>query len=232
MAAERPDFKSPYYPYRKDIAANTMRGMEFIPYKLLLYLLDLPDEYGYEPPDDNEYPRCRLNKYIWYDQAEPLSETLPTPTQKKSLLFDPRHPDINSDEGKAAHPNGYRLYWQRMVGQSQLDAQIVLKCYINRIFETRKFETTIGVTFEIWVNVNLETNTKTSAYQRSIDIEQCLREALDGVNIAGVGTISFARADHVYNGSEELWDENTSLGRTVNCSLLWEENGDAAVPDY
>lgn len=223
--ANRPPLTSKTYPYFKVIqGANTMRGAELIPYKLLLYLLDQPDSLGYVPPDDNDYPRCRLAKYLWYDTPNPLAEARPTAAQMRSVLFDPDNPDINTDELKAAHPKGYRLYWQRMVGQSQLDAQTLLKCYIGRIFEAKKFETTIGITWEIWVNVNLATNTRTTAYDRSFDIEQCLHEALDGVNIGGVGTISFARPDHVYNGSEALWDENTALGRIINCSVYWSES--------
>lgn len=226
------DFNSPYYPYQKVIQSNTLNGAEKIPYKILTYLLDLPDAAGYQPVDDNERPRVRLLKYLYHDQPNPLSMPLPTPEQKLSLLFDPEHPDINTDEEKRKHPKGYRLYWQRMVGQSQLDAQTVLKCYIGRVFEAKKFETTIGVTFEIWCNVNLETNTKTLAYQRSFDIEQCLHEALDGVNMAGIGTISFARQDHVYNGSEALWDEVTALGRNVHCSISWAEGGGGTVSPY
>ena len=226
MANNLVSFDSPYYPYQKVITgANTLKNSELIPHKMLMYLLDLPDAAGYQPVDDNERARVRLAKYLWYDGPDPLSQPLPTPTQKLSMLWDPNRPDINTDEDKVKHPQGYRLYWQRMTGMSQLDAQIVMKCFIGRVFETRKFETTIGITFEIYVNVNLETNTRTSAYQRSYDIEQCLHEALDGVNMAGIGTVSFARQDHVYNGSEPLWDENTSLGRTVNCSILWAEGG-------
>lgn len=231
MATSRPPLNSPTYPYYRVIkGANRLRGMELIPYKLLMYLLDLPDAFGYTPIDDNEkYPRCRLNKYIWYDGPNPLDNPLPTPQEKLSLLFDPEQPDINTDTQKAAHPQGYRYFWQRLIGQSQLEAGVILKCYLGRISEPRKFETNIGVIFEVWVNVNLETNTKTSAYQRSVDIEQCLHEALDGVNIAGVGTVSFARNDSIYNGSEPIWDEMTNIGRYINCSVAWAEGGGNAV---
>lgn len=233
MANDIVDPRSPWYPYKKVITgANTMRGAELIPYKLLMYLLDLPDAYGYMPPDDNDYPRCRLAKYLWYDEQDPLSKPLPTPEQKRSLLFDPYVPDINTAEDKERHPKGYRLFMQRIIGQSQLDAQTLLKCYIGRLYEARKFETTIGITFEVWVNVNLEANTKTTAYDRSFAIEQCLHEALDGVNMSGIGTISFARQDHVYNGSDPLWDEVTNFGRTVNFSILWAEGGGDKIRPY
>ena len=230
--SDMPIWSSPYYPYRKEIASNGLRGAELIPYKLLRYLLDLPDGTGYQPPDNNDFPRPRLAKLLWYDDPNPLSKPLPTPQQKLSMLFDPQNPDINTDELKTAHPKGYRLYWQRMVGQSQTEAQTILKCYIGRMFEQRKFETTIGITFEVLCNVNLETNLKTNAYQRSFDIEQCLHEALDGVNFTGIGTMSFARNDHLYNASEPLWDEVTNFGRTINFSLLWEENGVNTIPSY
>lgn len=233
MADGRADFASPFYPYFKTVSgANTLKGAELIPYKLLMYLLDLPDEHGYTPPDDNEYPRCRLAKYLYYDDANPLAQPLPTPEQKKSLLFDPRRPDINTDAAKAAHPKGYRLFMQRAIGQSQLEAQTLIKCYIGRLYEARKFITTIGLNIEVWTNVNLETNTKTTAYDRSFDIEQCLHEALDGVNIDGMGTISFARADHTYNGSEILYDSVTNLGRLINLSLDWAEGGGDNINSY
>lgn len=231
--AERVSFSSPYYPYEKVISgAVTLKGAEYIPNKLLYYLLDLPDSFGYVPVDDNERPRVRLAKYIYYDDDRPLDNPLPSPKEKLSILFDPQRPDINTDEDKLLHPKGYRLFMQRMIGQSQLEAQTLLKCYIGRIFEAYKFETIIGLNFEVWTNVNLETNTKTAAYDRSFAIEQCLHEALDGVNIAGIGTISFARYDHSYNGSEVLYDSTTGLGRLINCSLTWEEGGKDVITDY
>lgn len=225
--ADYRDFANPYYPYQKVITgANTLKGAEQIPYKLLVYLLDLPDAEGYYPADDNDRARVRLAKYIWYEDPFPLQKRLPTPEQKRSMLFDPNHPVIDSDEEKEAHPKGYRLYWQRMVGNSETDAKIMLKCYINRVLERRKFLTTIGVRFEVWVSTNLETNTGTSAYQRCFDIEQCLHEALDGVDMDGIGTVSFATADHSDNGSEALWTDSEYLGRSVHCSITWAEGPD------
>ncbi len=224
MSVNTVDFNSPYYPYVKvDTGALTMRGVEEIPYKILLYLLDLPDANGYQPVDDNSRPRVRLAKYIWYDEAFPLENPLPTPKEKRSMLFDPREPVLDTDAEKAEHPKGYRLQWQRIRGQSQLEAKTLLKCYIGRMFERRKYISTIGIRFEIWVNTDLETNTRTSAYQRSMDIEQCLHDALDGVDIAGIGTVSFAMGDHGDNGSDPLWDEVTNVGRSVNCSITWAE---------
>lgn len=206
-----------------------MRGTEDIPLKILLYLLDLPDENGYAPVDDNSRPRVRLIKYLFYDGKNPLAQPLPTPKEKLSMLFDPDCPVLNSDAAKKKHPKGYRLFWQRAIGQSQTEAQSKVCCYMGRIYSSGRnpFETEIGIRFDIGVNVNLETNLGTNSYERSYNIEQCLREALNGVNFAGIGTISFARADHADNGSVPIWDESTNIGRSVHCSLSWAESDDA-----
>lgn len=220
------DFSSPYYPYTKTLpGACTLRGSEQIPYQLLTYLLDLPDAAGYQPVDDNNRPRVRFIKYLYYDEARPLSKPLPTPAEKRSLLFDPEAPAGNTDEERQRHPKGYRLLWQRVRGQSVLTAGSMVKCYLSRIYESPKFITQIGVTFECWCNVNLETNTRTSAYQRAYDLEQCIREALNGVNINGIGTVSFSRYDHADNASISLYTEGTEVGRGVNCSIAWSEGG-------
>ena len=74
MAACEVGFESPYYPYEKvQTGFNTLRGAEEIPAKILRYLLDLPDWKGYQPVDDNSRPRVRLAKYLYYDDANPLS---------------------------------------------------------------------------------------------------------------------------------------------------------------
>ena len=232
MANDIVDFKSKYYPYRKVIASNTLRGAELIPYKILRYLMDLPDAYGYQPWDDNEYPRTRLKKYLWYDCENPLAQPMPTAQEVRSMLFDPEHPDINTDEDKRNHPHGYRLYWQRNIAQSGIEAKSMLKVYPGRVLDTDDFRTIIGLQAEIWCNVNLITNTRTSAYDRTFDIEQCLREALAGVDIAGVGTIRFSRQDSSYNGSEILYTDSVMCGRMLYFSTAWSEGGGGTVKTF
>ena len=233
MAIERVSFDSPFYPYTKVLTgANTLRGAELIPYKILNYLLDLPDAYGYQPVDDNDRPRVRLAKYLWYDTANPLSQALPTPAEKRSMLFDPYNPDINTDEDKTKHPKGYRIFGQRMIGQSILEAKTMLKVYVGRVLDTNDFRTIIGMQAEVWANVNLETNTRTTAYDRTFDMEQCLREALACVDIAGVGTIHFSRQDSSYNGSEILYTDSTEVGRMIYFSTAWSEGGGDTLKTY
>lgn len=232
MANNTVDFRSKFYPFNKVIASNTLRGAELIPYKILLYLMDLPDAAGYTPPDDNDYPRCRLKKYLWYDVPNPLAQPMPTAQEVRSMLFDPDHPDINTDEDKAKHPHGYRLFAQRNVAQSGIEAKTMLKIYPGRVLDTDDFRTIIGMQAEIWSDTNLIANTRTTAYDRTFDIEQCLREALAGVDIAGVGTMRFSRQDSSYNGSEILYTDGTMCGRMLYFSTAWSEGGGGKVKNY
>lgn len=225
MAGSKQPFDSPTYPYeRVQTGWNTMRGSENIPLQLLTYLLDLPDAEGYVPADDNSRPRVRLAKYLWYDGANPLGQPLPTPAQKRSLLFNGEEPVLNTGEQKARHPKGYRLYPQTYWGQSELEAQTTLKCYLGRVIPWGPMQSSIGVYFQVLCNVNQEGNTKTDAYSRAYNIEQCIVEALNGVNLAGIGTVEFSRPAHFDNGSIPVHDDGTHVGREVHLSITWMES--------
>ena len=217
---------NPYHPYHKVIAgANTLLGAEGLPELLLRYLLDLPEE-GYEPPSDNRYPRARLARLLWYDGPGALSGPLPTAEQKRSLLFDPAFPVVDTAELRELHPKGYRLYAQKAVLPAQTAAQTVVRCFLNRIYDRSSFVTAIGVRFEILVNTGLETRVTGSDLPletRAFLVEQSIREALSGVNLTGLGTVSFSRADHSDNGSGLLSDSGVNVGRWVCCSVQWAE---------
>lgn len=233
MATPRVPFESPTYPFARVISgANTLKGAEIIPYKVLTYLMDLPDSYGYTPPESNDYPRARLKRYLWNDGPRPLDGPMPTAAQVRSLLFDPDEPDINTDEQKKRHPKGYRLFAQRNIGQSGIAANTVIKVYPGRILDDTDFRTVIGFQMEIWSNVNLATNTRTTAYDRTFDIEQCVREAMAGVDISGVGCIHFSRQASSYNGSEILYTDDTTVGRMLYFSVSWAEGGNEPIKAY
>ena len=224
MSAPVVSFDSKYYPYRKvQSGYNEMQGAEEIPYKVLWYLMDMPDADGYEPIDDNSRPRVRLMKYLIYDGEQPLSEALPSPQDKLSILFDPQNPDANTDLDHVQHPYGYRLYAQNNFGQSQLDAQTIIKCYIDRVVANSDFTQTLALAFEIWTNVNYESNTATKAYNRAYDIEQCIIEALHGIDMTGVGTIQFNQRVHGDCGSRAIYDEYTNTGRKLTMCVVWNE---------
>ena len=196
-----------------------------MPYTIINYLMDMPDAYGYIPPDDNAYPRCRLKKLLWYDEPNPLAKPMPTAAQVKSMLFSADEPDINTDEQKQRHPKGYRLFAQRGTNQSLMDAQTLIKIYPGRIVDESDFRSVITFNCEIWANYALVTNTKTTAYDRTFDIEQCIREALAGVDIAGVGCVRFTRNAGGYNGSEVLYTDGSECGRILYFSVNWSEGG-------
>lgn len=233
MPTEPVSFASPYYPYRKVIqGANDLKGAELIPYKILMYLLDLPDAHGYTPPTSNEYPRVRLMRYLWNDDQRPLDGPLPTPEERLSLLFQGEQADINTDEQKRLHPKGYRLFTQRNVAQSILEAKTMLKIYVGRVLDDTDFRTIVGLQAEIWTHPSMD-STKTTARDRTFDIEQCLREALSGVDIAGVGTMRFSRQASSYNGSEILYADSAGWnGRMVYFSTSWSEGGGETIKRY
>ena len=232
MAIPAVDKSCPTYPYRRIINGNRFEGAELIPYKIMMYLLDLPDAYGYEPVDDNSRPRVKLMKYLWYDDANPLSQPLPTPEEKRSLLFDLYRPTINTDEDKARHPKGYRLFMQRNIGQSILDAKTILKIYPGRVLDPTEFRSILGFQCEIWANPNLVTNTKTTFYDRIWDIECALRDSLNDIDMAGVGLIKFSRNDGSFNGSENTYADDGSVGRVIYFSTAWMGGGSEPVEKF
>ena len=108
--------------------------------------------------------------------------------------------------------------------------RILIGGYPGRILDTNDFRTIITMQAEIWSSYALETNTRTTAYERTFNIEQCLREAMAGVALNGVGTVSFARMDSSYNGSELLYiNDGVMLGRIVYYSIAWSEGGGGTI---
>ena len=102
---------------------------------------------------------------------------------------------------------------------------------MGRIFSQTPFDARIGITFVISCNVNQETTTKTEAYARSYDMEQCIIEALNGVNLAGIGVCDFSRTAHADNGSRPVYDQTgTVVGRELKMSVHWAES-EAAMGD-
>ena len=151
------------FPYeRVQTGFTRLRGTEEIPIKILKYLMDLPLP-GYMPVDDNNRARVRLMKYLWYDGARPLANPLPTPAEKLSMLFDGDNPVLNTQEEKERHPKGYRIYPQRVWGQSDTEADTILKLYMGRTIAKDNFHTVLGLQFEVLVNVNMENTTRTDA---------------------------------------------------------------------
>jgi hypothetical protein len=228
------DFNSFTYPYeRVQGNFNTLKGAEEIPYKILTYLMNLPDSNGYVPQDNNENPRVRLMKYLYYDGANPLSEPLPSARNITSLLFDGNNPVLNTDELKAKHPKGYRIYPINYWMQSEIEAKTLLKCYMGRVNPTvQPFKTTLTLVFEIVVNYSLDTVTKTSVYSKSFAMEQCIIEALHGVNIGGVGVVDFNRRSSTEAGTRAYHNEGQHLSRVLVMSVDWMDSKNETENSY
>lgn len=219
------NFNNPYYPYEKvQPGYTTLKGAELIPYKLLMYLMDLPDKYGYEPVDDNNRPRVRFMKYLWYDEPNPLSMPLPTPEQKLSLLYNGENAMLTTEEDKKNHPKGYRLFGQIYVKPSEVNANAIVKCYMGRVIPRSEFKAVLGITFEVIMNYALDDSLKTMVHSRSYAIVQSIIESLHGVDISGIGTISFNKSQHGDTGLTTYHDEGDSTYYTLFMSVDWQES--------
>ena len=217
------DFNSPYYPYEKVYSANTLYGAQDIPNQLIMYLLDLPDKNGYEPIDDNNRPRVRLIKYIYYDDANPLANPLPTPEQKLSLLYDGMNPDINTEEDKKIHPDRYRVYGQQYELQSPTEAKTMLRCFMAREIPRSGIKTVLGINFETIVHYSLEGNMSAGIYSRLYAIHQCLVEAFNGINMTGIGTIAYDKRIHGDCGRSTYHTEGGFAYQDSFFGIDWQE---------
>lgn len=202
------------YPYTRQAAAPRLTGAEEIPRKVAQYLMDLPLP-GYEPRDDNRLARCRLMKYLWYDEDNPLSRPMPAAQEKLSMLYLPERASSPPAE------RGYRLFPQAYVAQSQLNAQTRIMVYMGRTIAAGAQQVELSVVFDILSNVTTEGNA--IALSRTFAMEQCILEALNGVNMGGVGTFYFNRRAHGDCGSIPIGDRGTNVGRELTMGLTWME---------
>ncbi|MEG1757793.1 MAG: hypothetical protein RR235_04965 [Oscillospiraceae bacterium] len=200
-----PDTSSPFYPYECICDCNGMLGADETGKKLQDYLLDLPLP-GYTPPDNNEYPRCRLMKRLYYDGARPLEKPLPTPEEKLSLVYDPERPaDPPGDRG-------YRFFNISYPQQAQLSGQTIIRMYYGRTLAVTSLRAEQAFVFDILSSVAHDTNTRSTALSRTYSIAMDILRALNGVNISGVGGFYF---DHrVHNDCEcrPINDDGMNVG--------------------
>ena len=206
---------SQWYPYHKvQEGFSDLSEMNIIPRKIIDYILDMPDGV-YTPVDDNTRARVQLWKYLYYDGALPLNEPLPTPTQKKQVLFDPERPTQPPNPEK-----GYRIIPQIWIKQAQEEAQSRIYFHLGRAIAEDDFTVQQAVVFQILTHYTQETNTKISdAYSRSLTITQKLFEAFHGINMAGVGTFYFARSKHPDCGFTPITDKISNIGIELTLGL-------------
>lgn len=205
---------SPTYPYERVQQYVQLKGAEEIPRQICNYLLDLPLP-GYTPPSANSYPRVRLMKYIWHDGPDPLAEPVPGPEQKMALVYDPLRQTDPPDKERR-----YRIFPQAYINQTQYEGQTVLRCYMGPTIPRSAHRCELSVVFELLTN-NVYEGAAGTALSRTFAMECALLEALNGVNINGVGTFYFDRTQHPGCGSWAVDDRGTNVGRRVVLGLTW-----------
>lgn len=204
------DIESKWYPYYKvQEGFSDSTDIDPIPRKILEYLLDMPDGNGYTPKDDNAYPRCRFWKYLYYDGAKPLNNPLPTPAQKKEVLFDPDNAE------KPPTEKGYRLIPQVYIKPAQDKTQTRVYFYLGRGRAESDFKEQFSLVFDIWVNYTQEGNMKSEAYSRALSISTALKHAFHGVNMAGVGVFYFNSSKHPDCGERYGDDRDSNIYRQL-----------------
>lgn len=208
------DVRSPYWPYVKvQESYYDLSDSVSLPRKIADYLIDAPQG-DYIPPDDNSFPRCRLWKYLYHDDPRPLEQPLPTINEKMSVVFNPDDPQNPPTE------KGYRLIPQIFTRQSQEKAQTRINVYMGRTVPmNEEMRIALAVTFRIWTHYTYELNTRSDEYSRAFAIEQCLIEALHGVNMDGIGTFFFSKMVHPDCGSGVMYDGETNVGRELTIAL-------------
>lgn len=208
------DVKSAYYPYERLQDYTTIPRIETLLKKITDYLLDFPSA-GYTPPDDNEYPRCRLNKMLFYDGESPLENPLPTPQEKMALVFDPSSPDVPPTE------KGYRVYPMIYPTQAQPNGQTTLKIFMSWAKATTSYRIDQAITFEILTNTAYEGNTQHNALSRTYAMACDIIRALNGVNMDGVGTFYFDRRQHSDCEIEPIADKAQNVGYRVTMGVCF-----------
>ena len=205
-----------YSPYEKVYNFWAQTGLEDVPAKIRDYLLMMPSLECPNPIETNDNPRARLIKYLYHDTPKPLLEPLPSVAQRKSIVFDPFNPDVLPTE------KGYRVYTQSLVNQSQTDGQTVLRIVMGRVFP-EAYSVRVAVDFYILSNYTTEANTRDIALLRTWNMELALIQALNGINIDGVGAFQFNRYAHADCGSKPIGDAQQNVGRLV--TLAFESIG-------
>ena len=197
---------NPYYPYRRVQDYASMPDADSLLQKIVRYLLDMPES-GYTPPDNNDFPRCRLNKLLYYDGEDALQQPLPTPQQKMNLVFNPSSPDVPPDKEKK-----YRVYPMIYPIQAQSTGQTTIKIVMGWAKPTSSYRVDQSVLFEVMTNTAYEGNATSNALSRTYAMCLDIIRALNGVNIDGVGTFYFDRRQHTECTLEPIADKAENVG--------------------
>lgn len=214
-----------FAPYKKIYNYYDAAGADTSLLQIRDYLMCMPFPGG-EIADDNRNPRVRLMKYLLIDTANPLDAPLPSIQDRRAVVFDPERPD------NPPTALGYRIFTQSRVAEAQLVGQSTLNIYIGRVIPKDSFSTQVSVNFLIGSSFAYEANTKTDVLSRTWAMECAIVEALNGVNMQGVGSFAYATGWSGDTGSSEANDQRGNVFRLLR--LAYETRGgdwDATQPD-
>lgn len=204
---------SPYYPYEKIQNYGTMPEMGKLPKIVRDYLMDMPMQ-GYIPPDNNEYPRCALMKYLYYDVAKPLDEVVPTTQQKLSIVFDPNIADAPPTDKK------WRIFTQPLIAQAQTNGATIMRITMGRTKPISAYESIAAFHIVYLTNSAYEAKTKAVVASRTFEMANLTLKALAGVNFGvGTGTVSFNTQLHPDCGISPVTDEYENVGYRITLAL-------------
>ena len=117
--------------------------------------------------------------------------------------------------------------------QSQTEAEATLKCYVGREIPLTEFSVEIGLIFEIYTNASYEPGMGVGGLSKSYAMEKDIISALHGVNLAGIGTVSYSRSVHADNGSTPIYDESgVNVGRRLKMSIRYADDGMKQVQSW
>lgn len=216
------------YPFKKVVAANTLYGVQFIPKKIVDYLLYTNGK-GASLPDDNTNPRCRLLKYLFNDKDDlrPLSGPLPTLEERVNAVFDPKAAIKNGNEGPQ-----YRIFPQMYTAQAQLIANTMFRVFVGYIRPGGEISdpSPVSVVFEVLTSVYYD-QLDEEGMSRTLGMVQCIVEALNGINIGGIGSVAFESGLHKSCEIYPIGDRGTNVGyRMVLCTDMLGEGTDDVCP--
>jgi hypothetical protein len=210
-----------YSPYEKVYNYWSEKDIVEAPAKIRDYLLLLPTKDCPEPIITNDNPRARLVKYLYYDEPNPLNRPLPSVQERLKMIFDPFHPDKPSD------PNiGYRVFCQSNTAQANIMGQTIMRIVMGQMIAQTPYIVTYSVNFQLLSNYTLEANTQSTAELRTFNMEQCIIQALHGVNMFGVGSWMLTKSQYSYgsrntinNGGKPITDDQELVGRLLTMSF-------------
>lgn len=207
--------------YEKTYRFNDMPNAENLTNEIATYLLDLPKA-GYMPQDTGA--RADLIRMLYYDVPDALDRSaheLPTPQQKKTLIYNPKIPTPTATQA----PQGYRIFFQPRIGETQTEQKTELRIFMGETYPVSDYRAIQAIEFQILCGMSLDT--MQGGVSRSYLILLDIIRALNGVDIgSGSNTIHFNREYYHFSGSEYFNDGRFNVGYYLRMATEFSVSGE------